>query len=488
MQNFKVKITLFFIFFLTIEASTQQPLKLHDKNPNYLRFKGKPLLIISSSEHYGSVYNLDFDYKKHFETLSKDGLNYSRVFLGLWKMPKDNVFGLTETPFITDSDKHLSPWVMVDGKYNLDQWNQPYFDRLNDVVAEAAKRDIILEINLFSSFYMKEAWETSPFYFKNNINKLDSIDYRKSNTLYNGNALAYQEKLVRKIVSSVNKFDNIFFEIQNEPWSDNLNLQRYIKRKSNDPYTLSWQNNVEIANDVSLEWQRIMASIIVNEEKKYPKKHLISQNIGNFSPLITLPDPNISIFSIHYALPDAAIDNLKSNRVISLNETGFMLQNDTNYRREAWRFILGGGGLYNNLDYSFIPSKEDGTHQIKESTPGWGGVIFRKQMGVLKSFMQNFDFVKMKPLQNIVVLQNSNSEVSVLGELGKQYAMYFNYLNQSELTLNIPSGNYLYQWINPINGQVLEERSLNFNPKNNTIKMPNNTQELALIILRNDKK
>ena len=31
----------------------------------------------------------------------------------------------------------------------------------------------------------------------------------------------YQEKLARWLVRELNSFDNLFFEIQNEPWSDN---------------------------------------------------------------------------------------------------------------------------------------------------------------------------------------------------------------------------------------------------------------------------
>jgi hypothetical protein len=63
--------SIFFIFNLfTLAIYAQKPISQHPQNPNYLFYKGKPIVLVSSSEHYGSVYNLDFDYKKHLETLA----------------------------------------------------------------------------------------------------------------------------------------------------------------------------------------------------------------------------------------------------------------------------------------------------------------------------------------------------------------------------------------------------------------------------------
>ena len=45
---------------------------------------------------------------------------------------------------------------------------------------------------------------------------------------------------------------------------------------------------------------------------------------------------------------------------------------DSAYRMEAWRFILAGGGLYNNLDYSFAPGYEKGNYNYPPTQPGGG--------------------------------------------------------------------------------------------------------------------
>jgi hypothetical protein len=38
------------------------PLSLHPQNPHYFLFREKPAILIGSTEHYGAVINLDFDY------------------------------------------------------------------------------------------------------------------------------------------------------------------------------------------------------------------------------------------------------------------------------------------------------------------------------------------------------------------------------------------------------------------------------------------
>ncbi len=44
-------------------CKTNPPLSLHPENPHYFLFRGKPTVLIGSTEHYGAVLNKDFDYK-----------------------------------------------------------------------------------------------------------------------------------------------------------------------------------------------------------------------------------------------------------------------------------------------------------------------------------------------------------------------------------------------------------------------------------------
>jgi hypothetical protein len=175
-----------------------------------------------------------------------------------------------------------------------------------------------------------------------------------------------------------------------------------------------------------MEWQHRIADVIVATEKSLPKKHLISQNVANGSKKVVNPHPAISIFNFHYASPPRAVaENYALNKVIGDNETGFKGTNDTHYRMEAWEFILAGGALYNNLDYSFVAGHEDGTYAYPATQPGGGNPQFRREMKILRDFIHGFDFVRMKP-DNSVILGgiSAGGTARALVEPGKAMAIY----------------------------------------------------------------
>jgi hypothetical protein len=52
-----------------------KPLSLHPQNPHYFLFRGEPAILIGSTEHYGAVMNLDFDYIAYLNELAASGLH-----------------------------------------------------------------------------------------------------------------------------------------------------------------------------------------------------------------------------------------------------------------------------------------------------------------------------------------------------------------------------------------------------------------------------
>jgi hypothetical protein len=88
--------------------------------------------------------------------------------------------------------------------------------------------------------------------------------------------------------------------------------------------------------------------------------------------------------------------------VIGDDETGFRGVDDAFYRSEAWEFVLAGGGLYDNLDYSFVAGKEDGTFAYPATQPGGGSRALRQQLRVLRDFIQGFDFVRTVPDDSVI--------------------------------------------------------------------------------------
>ena len=459
MKNLTTNLFLF-LSILLMGCKTHAPVKqdvisLHPENSNYFLYKGKPTILVTSAEHYGAVMNAAFDYEKYLATLKATGFNYTRIFIGPYSEMGDNFFSISNNTMNPEPKNWLVPWVKdtISQKYDLTKWNDAFFKRLKAFVSAASEHGIVVEVTLFTSYYSDRQWSTSPFNPKNNIQGFDSISFKQVNTINNGQLMDIQEKYVREVVRELNPYGNIFFEIQNEPWSDNPQLVETIAETDTLTHPDDWQRLVVIANTSSLEWQKKIASIITDEEKQLSNKHLIAQNISNFRNKIENPDPNISIFNFHYAYPTAASQNLDLKKAIGLDETGFMPPVDYHYRSQAWKFMLAGGALYNNLDYSFTVGSEDGTHAIDAGTPGYGGTEYRRHLKIMKDFIESFDFIRMKPDNSILqVTKGEVAEFQVLAETGRQYAIYLDKPLGAAIQLKVPDGEYRTEWINPDSG------------------------------------
>jgi len=280
-------------------------------------------------------------------------------------------------------------------------------------------------------------------------------------------------------------FDNIYFEIQNEPWSDN-EVQVMDLLPQNRAEKKKWTSNVHLASEGAMAWQRHFSLLINEEEAKLPKQHLIAQNFCNFKyPIDEVPE-EISIINFHYAWPEAAYWNLGWDRVVGFDESGFRGTGDEVYRKQAWHFILAGGGLFNNLDYSFVAGHEDGSFENQGpdgGSPGGGSATLRKQLNVLKGFIQNFDFIRMQPNQNLVQ-HAPGIFVRGLAEEGKQYAVYLDGKGPTTLHLNIPRGRYRIEWIDTKSGSTIVADQVRVTKQGLKLISPPFEEDLALRILK----
>ncbi len=460
-----MKLTVFSLACLTAIAQAA-PLSLDPGNPHYFFFRDKATVLITSGEHYGAVLNLDFDYTKYLDALAADGLNLTRTFSGAYAEP-NGAFHIDKNTLAPAPERFLSPWRRGEepgyanggNKFDLMQWDPSYFERLRDFVTKASERGIIVELNLFCPMYEDAQWNLSPMNTANNVNKIGAIG---RNDVYdltkNGDLQAIQEALVRKIVSELADADNIYYEICNEPYF----------------------------GGVTLDWQRRIAEVIAEAEKSLPARHLISQNIANGAKKIENPIPQVSIFNFHYANPpDAVAQNYALQKVIGENETGFKGTCDDYNRMEAWEFLLAGGGLFNNLDYSFTVGHEDGTFQFPATQPGAGSVAYRRQLKVLGDFLRSFDFVKMKPARELMKSEvPEHTRVQVLAEAGRQYALYFKGALPAPLRLELPPGEYRCEWIEAATGKALPILNLQHPGKVCEIGPPAPSGEYALRIKR----
>jgi hypothetical protein len=446
-------------------GAAARPIAVHPRNPHCFLFRGKPTVLITSGEHYGAVLNADFDFVRYLSVLHGCGFNYTRIFTGAY-CEDSAAFGIRHNTLAPAPGRFLCPWRRSDqpgyanggNRFDLRAWDPEYFRRLKGFVREADRRGIVVEVSLFCPFYDDSQWKLSPMNVSNNVNGVGRVGREAVYTLKDPGLTEVQDRMVRQIVRELSGFDNVFYEICNEPYF----------------------------GGVTLEWQRNIAAVIAGEEKSPTRRHLIAQNIGNGSAAVKDPDPAVSILNFHYCSPpDAVRLNWALKRVVGFDETGFQGNADRPYRTDAWSFLVAGGGLYNNLDYSFTVAHPDGTEPVSEPTPGGGGPALRAQLAILKRTIESLDFADMRPADETVQsVSGSNVTVRVLARPGKAYLAYLLGGTEATLVLNAPPGKWVVRWIDTKNGSVAKTEVLQSAGAGLRAASPKYSEDIALTVVR----
>ena len=441
------------------QVGQTQPIRLHPKNSHYFLFQGKAVALITSGEHYGAVFNADFDYRRYLDALAAGGMNYTRLFGGSYVEVPGKSFGIVRNDLAPAAGRFVAPWARSGtpgyagggNKFDLSKWNAEYFTRLHDFLAEAAKRGIVVEITLFSSQYGELQWNVSPFNRANNIDQTEAIDWKKVNTLENGNALAYQERYARKLVREANAYPNVIFEIANEPWSDRPVLADVVNPYLFPPGRDTYPNSVDLPDDLTMAWQARVAEWITSEEAALPNKHLIAQNCCNFLYPVRQVLPGVSVVNFHYAYPEAALLNYGLGKALSYDESGFLGREDEVYARQAWNFMLSGGSVFDSLDYSFSVGHEDGS-DAEPNGPGGGSAELRRRLRILSEFLQGLPLLELAPDRH-TVKHAAGVYTHMLSSPKGEYAMYVDGNGPTDLTLTLPAGEYAVTWVNVSTGE-----------------------------------
>src|SRR5262245_9698906 len=429
-------------------SAAVQSLRLHPDNSHYFLWRSKPTVLITAGEHYGAVMNLDFDFVRYLDELKANTFNLTRTFSGTYREVAGS-FNITGNTLAPAAGRYISPWARsetpgaADGghKFDLSKCDTAYFNRFKDFVTQASQRGIVMELVLFCTMYDDAVWNASPMNALNNVNGIGAVGKHEA---YNGkdkDLLAAQKAVVRKLVTELSTFDNVYFEVCNEPYE---------------------------RGGLTKEWNDQIIAAIVETEAALPKKHLTAQGLPPSSAPVADLNPHVSVLNFHAAKQDAVRLNYNLNKVIAFDESGGADRSDRKYRTEGWNFILAGGSVYDHLDFSFTIDRPDGSAvPLPPRTPGGGGPELRRQLRILKQFIESFDFIRMAPddtmikSSHITIQQSSDGSrasakatVQALSEPGKAYAIYVNGGTQAELLLELPAGQYPAEWVNTKTGRA----------------------------------
>jgi len=480
--------TIRYVLLVSLVASGlgAEPIKLHPDNPHYYLFRGKPTILITSAEHYGGVVNGDFDSAAYFDTLKAYGMNYTRIYPGflfepMGKFMKGNTLGAKPSRLVLPWARSNKPGYPLGGNlFDLDKWNPEFFVRLKDFVAKAGERGIVVEICFYNAQY-GDTWPMSPLYYENNIQGEGQCDYEDAQTLKHADVVRREDDYVHKITQEVNAYDNVILEICDEPYLTGT--------------------PIELAGP----WIAHNVEVIKKAESGLPNKHLIAQQIEGpmGGPCDFTAHPDVSVIVTQYAWEGSheqmgglmALDyEYDKNRPIDFNETDYYptwYQGDriAASRVEAWEFVAGGGGSFNQLN-GLYTVRDPGAKTNEENAQ-----LLTALRG-LHDFMYSFDFLKMHPDKSFV--QGGlplGTYARGMSEPGKQYAYYHHHSTfgrntasykvtpgnyHEDLVLHLPAGDYQADWINAATGAVIGSSSFSHAGGNRTVTSPEHAVDMAL--------
>jgi hypothetical protein len=479
---------------------TYEPLRVHPVNPHYFLFRGRPTVLVGASEHYGSVINQDFDYKRYLEALAHAGLNATRAFSGTYReLESDVVAGQAGNVLAPKPNRFLAPWPRTstpgatDGltKFDVTRWDAAYFARLKDFARTASDRGIVVEIVLFSNYYDEAHWAMSPLNARNNINNIGNVGLADALSLKDKRLLTAEDGLVNKLAMELGSFDNVYFELCNEPFT-----------------------GAEI-----LAWESHIASTLIAAESSGPR-HIIAQEVGWASRTVERRVPGASMLVFHAPRASQVAANYRERLPVGTNETGFDGIADAPYRVESWQYLLAGGAEALVLDYSFTAGHEDGSFPVPAGQLGGGSEALRRQLGLLRSFVERLDLVHMEPAP-FVILGGVPADASaqVLAQAGQSYALYIHHghsrvseqqlsdldrgiaddldlsgktnwyvvdANRRELKLqlDLPPGTYLVNWLNTKTGSIDRKQTVEAVTRATTVVSPAYSEDIALRLER----
>ncbi|HKJ80250.1 MAG TPA: hypothetical protein VKA10_11975, partial [Prolixibacteraceae bacterium] len=206
---------LFFIAGCTDKSLKDNRIQPWTENPWYWQYKGAPVMLLGASSDDNLFQWPAEKLLPHLDSMQSAGGNYVRNTMS------DRVYrGFELYPFKKTEN----------GKYDLNQWNEEYWSRFENFLNETAKRDIIVQIEVWDRFdFSRENWPPHPYNPLNNINytmeesRLDSIypDHPGGNKQpfffttpqqqNNEVLLSFQKNFVDKMLSYSLNFEHVLY-------------------------------------------------------------------------------------------------------------------------------------------------------------------------------------------------------------------------------------------------------------------------------------
>lgn len=445
------------------------PLRVSPTNPRYLIDGNGKVVFLAGSNYWNLIQDggrtdpppaFDFDAFVNFAV--EHGYNYMKPHV--WEHAWHQSFGddWYTQPTIY---KRTGPGNALDGdpKFDLDQFNEEYFNRLRARVIQAGDAGIYIALPLFDRFSVSDGntitdqWYGHPLNINNNINGIDGDPTMQGHgldteTLIIPEITAYQEAYIRHVVDVLNDLDNIIWEVALEP--DGV--------YSRNGYS-------------SFDWLAHMLDYIHRYEMTKPKQHPVLYSV--FAPI---GDNNVLFASSAEMIAPNGADGfsfdsppLDGTKVV-LIDTDHILWTETKGTDWAWMTFTRGAGGFAIMDGGYSDYDDQGGGARYDDAEN-----FRYNLGWIRDWANRINLMAMTPrgdlcstghclanptageAEYLVYVPPGSTATTILEMLGMQRkdhrrlsSIYLPTDSTVAVDLSGTPGSLSVEWFNPRTGEI----------------------------------
>lgn len=424
------------------ERSQIQP---YSENQYYWQYNDEPVVLIGGSWQ-DNLFNHPENLTEHLNLLQSVGGNYVRNVMS--HRNEGNVFAYEQNE---------------DGNFDLQQFNEEYWQRFQDFLEKTNERDIIVQIEIWATWDLyadsqtKGGWSYHPYNPDNNSNYTseesglpDEINYepepnstehpffRSPPSLENKELLLrYQKEFVDKMLSYTLKYPHVLYTINNETgepvewgdyWVDYLHDQAEDAGKVVEVSDMRRSNNLKSRDHTH----------IYDQPQRYTFLEL-SQNNG-------------AAGQEHYDDIIYARDQISSQPrpINNVKNYGAAYSGEEETVARMGRILFAGGA--SARFHRPHPIENPSEHTAK--TEIGLGLSSRAQQIIqsLRMVVDELNIEKTEP-RNDLLSERDDDEAYLLVEIGQQYAIYFPNGGSVSVDLSDAEGEFTHRWINLDEGE-----------------------------------
>jgi len=418
-------------------VSGSDRIRPYAENPRYWQYKGKPVLLLGGSED-DNLFQIP-DLKEHLDLLARVGGNYVR----------NTMSARADRGFEVQPFKKLP-----DGRYDLEQWNEEYWRRLDAMLRLTRERDIIVQIEVWAFHDFNQGkWEKNPWRPAGNINYTDTTlknSYgnigRKAHDFFftvpklkhDRTVLRFQQKFADKILSYSLRYGHVLYCITNEihpnyapEWG--WYWARYIRERA-----AADGKRVELTE---MYWQIDLKKPQQRASLDRPETFSFFEASQNSATMGQENWDNLRFAYSYLAKSPRPINHTK----IYGADTGTWKGSTDRHATECfWRNIIGG-------------SASSRFHR-----PPYGLGLGRKAQAHIRSMRMLTDSVNIftcKPHNDLLVNRKNNGAYAT-ADPGREYAIYFPNADPVDLDLRAAKGPLTVRWLDIAKGRWAKEEGV----------------------------